>query len=124
MRQFRQADRIEKLFVTGRWYDCISEYNKAIEAGTGDFFVQYYLGLSNFQLGFIDESTKNLTDAINLSGSKTGKNKDGAYLNLAKYKIAANHCKLRQYDLAIDQLNQNITDDPKYIEHYQLKASI
>jgi tetratricopeptide (TPR) repeat protein len=120
----KQTEVIEKLYFSSKWLDCIAECNKAITDGRDDFFTYYYLGLSNSELGLIDESTKDLT--IALDSTRSGRINSGLdrCINFAKYKIALNLSRQRIYDSAIDQLNRNIDDDPEYIANYQLKASI
>lgn len=122
--RWKTTDRIEKLYFNDNWIDCISECNKALEAGKEDFFYYYYVGLSQFHLNFIDESTENLELALSTSGTQKMNEAIRKYRNYAKYQIAANFRKSRKYEQAISQLDSSIQEDPDYLNFYYLKANI
>ncbi|ELR73831.1 hypothetical protein C900_01441 [Fulvivirga imtechensis AK7] len=121
---WRRTDRIEKLYFSENWYDCIAECNKAIDSEKADFFVYYYLGLSQFHLNFLNESTENLELALSNSATKKLNEAIKKYRNYAKYQIACNFRKSRNYEQAISQLNTSIQEDSRYLDFYYLKANI
>lgn len=122
--RWKTTDRIEKLYFNDNWIDCISECNKAINAGKEDFFYYYYLGLSQFHLNFIDESTENLKLALSTSATQKMNDAIKKYRNYARYQIAVNSRKSRNYEQAISQLENSIREDPSYLNFYHLKANI
>lgn len=122
--RWKTTDRIEKLYFNDNWIDCISECNKALQAGKQDFYYYYYLGLSQFHLNFIDESTKNLELAVSTSASQKMNDIIKKHLNHAKYQIAVNFRNTRKYSQAISQLDNSILEDSSYLNFYHLKANI
>ncbi|MEQ8365045.1 MAG: hypothetical protein RH948_19380 [Cyclobacteriaceae bacterium] len=121
---WQRTSRIEKLYFGNNWLDCIEECNKAIESKKADFFVYYYLGLSQFHLNFIEESTENLKLALTTSATRKMNDSIQKYRNYAKYQIAVNFRKSRRYDQAISQLDNSIQEDSSYLNFYHLKANI
>lgn len=121
---WRRTNRIEKLYFKQKWYECIGECKSAIDLGKTDFFVYYYLGLSKSKLNFLDESTEHLQQALAIPGSKKEKDVIKQYRSYAKYQIAVNYRKQRNYEKAIDQLDKCIIEEPGYLNYYHLKASI
>ncbi|MEM8940203.1 MAG: hypothetical protein AAGC64_12755 [Bacteroidota bacterium] len=121
---WRRTDRIEKLYFGDNWLDCVAECNKVIDSKKTDFFVYYYLGLSQFHLNFIDESTENLELALSTAANQKTNDTIKKYRNYAKYQIASNFRKSRKYEQAISQLNNSIQEDPSYLNFYYLKANI
>ncbi|MEQ8531732.1 MAG: hypothetical protein RIB86_07760 [Imperialibacter sp.] len=117
---FKEVNRLEKHYLAKRWLVCKAECDKAIAAGLGGFFAHYYLGLTNSELGHVDESTRNLKYALDNFSDRGIK----AFRNFAKYKIAMNYIQQEQYDLAFEQIDRNMSEDPKYLNNYELKASI
>jgi len=122
--RWKTTDRIEKLYVHNNWIDCISECNKALEAGKEDFFYYYCLGLSQFHLNFLDESTENLLLALSTPATQKMNDAISKYRNYAKYQIAANFRVARNYEQAISQLDSSIREDPSYLNFYYLKVNI
>lgn len=122
--RWKTTDRIEKLYFKDKWTDCISECNKAIDAGKVDYFYYYYLGLSYSQLNLLTEANDSLYEALNLEDKHNLNNTISVYRNYAKYQIALNYRKSRDYERAIHLLNRFISEDKKYINFYLLLVEI
>lgn len=122
--RWKRTDRIEKLYFKNEWHECIAECNTAIETGKVDFFYYYYLGLSKFQLNFLDESTEHLRQALAINTNKKLNDSIKKYRSYARYHIAVNFRKQRDYEQTITHLNNFIQEDPEYLSYYHLKANV
>lgn len=122
--RWKRIDLIEKLYFKKKWHECIAECNTAVESEKDDFFYFYYLGLSKFQLNFLDESTKHLREALAINSNKKLNDSIKEYRNNAKYHMVVNFRKQRDYEQAIAHLNNCILEEPKYLNYYHLKANI
>ena len=122
--RWKRTDRIEKLYFKNKWHECIAVCNTAIESGKVDFFYFYYLGLSKFELNFLDESTEHLRQALAINSNKKLNDAIKKYRSYAKYHIAVNFRKQRDYEQAIAHLNNCILEEPEYLNYYHLKANI
>jgi tetratricopeptide (TPR) repeat protein len=122
--RLKRTNRIEKLYFKNKWHECIAECNIAIDSGKLDFFYFYYLGLSKFQLNFLEESTEHLRQALAIDSNQKLNDVIKKYRSNAKYQISFNYRKQRNYEKAIDQLDKCIIEEPDYLNYYQLKANI
>lgn len=122
--RFKRANRIEKLYFAKEYFECAAICKESNQSSKGDFFTHYYLGLSNQKLNLIDESIKNLKDALKHIKNNNSQKSIGKYVNYARHEIAMSLRKQRKYQEALDEILSFIIFDPNYTSFYIVKAKI
>ncbi len=121
---WRMVEQIRGLYLKREWLDCIALCNDLHELVKQDFFSLYFRALCKYELNLFDDAL----DDFEMSRVILDQNKfpwivQESYLDI-DIGITQIYRKKRNYETALEHLDNAILANPKYSKSILLKANI